>query len=131
MDPLPAHSVPFPQTSATVASCRVLEVGAPGSITNDPTAQPRAHAEPPLLTTSSMEPSPLSTLLDRMSSIDPTRGSAYRSAYGVLEDSLVGPDVIIELGCMGLERLGLKAGVAARILMEVKREALEAAGKKL
>lgn len=67
--------------------------------------------------------SPLHALLQRMTAIDAARASAYMGAYRTLADALVGPDVILELGCAGLERLGLKAGVAARILMEVRKEA--------
>ncbi|KAK4702669.1 hypothetical protein P7C70_g3552, partial [Phenoliferia sp. Uapishka_3] len=69
--------------------------------------------------------SPLHALLSRMITVDPGRGAAYGRAYTIMSDHLVGPDVIVELGCAGLERLGIKAGVAARILMEVKREETE------
>ena len=126
----PASSVSFGQPS-TSAPSPMSEAAFQSALVHSPTLPSPVFSVPQPLVPTSIQRSPLHALLTRMVVIDPARAPAYQSAYAVLADNLVGPDVVVELGCLGLERLGLKAGVAARILMEVKRDALEEAGKEL
>ena len=126
----PASSVSFGQPS-TSAPSPMSEAAFQSALVQSPALPSPVFSAPQPLVPTSIQRSPLHALLTRMVAIDPARAPAYQSAYAVLADNLVGPDVVVELGCLGLERLGLKAGVAARILMEVKREALEEAGKEL
>lgn len=56
-----------------------------------------------------------------MVGVDPSRKEDYADSRVVLENECVGPDVIEELGIDRLEKLGVKVGVAARMVMELRK----------
>lgn len=62
----------------------------------------------------------ISRFLDNMSKRDPIRASAYAECLPALVNACVTPDLMVELGVQGLVGLGVKTGVALKIIHTLK-----------
>ncbi|KAL8291650.1 hypothetical protein RQP46_001908 [Phenoliferia psychrophenolica] len=111
--PAPASVVPASLATASSSSDKGKQRASLSSDSGYATSSP-SHPTPLNLQTL-----PHAAFIEYMKTADPARARLYDAARVILDEEAIGSDVLLRVGQDKLEKLGIKIGVASRMLMEL------------
>ncbi|KAL8291641.1 hypothetical protein RQP46_001899 [Phenoliferia psychrophenolica] len=111
----PAVASAVPASLATASSSSDKGKGR-SSLTSD---SGYATSSPAQTTPLNLRTLPLADFIEYMKTADPARARLYDAARVILDEEAIGSDVLLRVGQDKLEKLGIKIGVASRMLMEL------------
>ncbi|KAL8291678.1 hypothetical protein RQP46_001936 [Phenoliferia psychrophenolica] len=114
--PTPASAVPINLFPSTFSSSSSAKGKGRASLSSDSGYATSSPARPPPL---NLQTLPLAAFIEYMKTADPARAKFYDAARVILDEEAIGSDVLLRVGQDKLEKLGIKIGVASRMLMEL------------